>query len=335
MREWRRRVCTTQGTDRRLAFVGGPGSGDMTGLGLIIPTAGTPDYRHRYLYALESADFSEGEEGRLVGFKQLLTMGALVSEPLGTDPGPRTNVVQNGDFSTVYHWGCDPLQWTIGGGVATFHYNPAGGAPVLWQPCLTTDCTFSCTFTIVSQTAGNLQVLFGNTWVGTFTGPGTYTVSGVASNPALTFGGDATCDAVIDDVSAVCTLVPQTGTPPSILRECQVTSPIWNMPDGNVIWWLMICPLESPNDQQSIVLPYGQSIDPFPQMPSLLVDASGNPLNGGMPFGDPIDQYGMLTNVVFPYGHKYSGENLKIDLRVESALDVKLSTWGKIKALFK
>ncbi len=28
-------------------------------------------------------------------------------------------------------------------------------------------------------------------------------------------------------------------------------------------------------------------------------------------------------------------ENLKIDLRVESALDVKLSTWGKIKALFK
>ena len=30
-----------------------------------------------------------------------------------------------------------------------------------------------------------------------------------------------------------------------------------------------------------------------------------------------------------------SSENLKIDLRVESALDVKLSTWGKIKALFK
>jgi hypothetical protein len=30
-----------------------------------------------------------------------------------------------------------------------------------------------------------------------------------------------------------------------------------------------------------------------------------------------------------------SSENLKIDLRVESTLDVKLSTWGKIKALFK
>jgi len=30
-----------------------------------------------------------------------------------------------------------------------------------------------------------------------------------------------------------------------------------------------------------------------------------------------------------------SNENLKIDLRVESTLDVKLSTWGKIKALFK
>jgi hypothetical protein len=30
-----------------------------------------------------------------------------------------------------------------------------------------------------------------------------------------------------------------------------------------------------------------------------------------------------------------SNENLKVDLRVESTLDVKLSTWGKIKALFK
>jgi hypothetical protein len=30
-----------------------------------------------------------------------------------------------------------------------------------------------------------------------------------------------------------------------------------------------------------------------------------------------------------------SGDNLKIDLRVETTLDVKLSTWGKIKALFK
>lgn len=30
-----------------------------------------------------------------------------------------------------------------------------------------------------------------------------------------------------------------------------------------------------------------------------------------------------------------SNENLKIDLRVESTLDVRLSTWGKIKALFK
>ena len=30
-----------------------------------------------------------------------------------------------------------------------------------------------------------------------------------------------------------------------------------------------------------------------------------------------------------------SNENVKIDLRVESTLDVKLSTWGKIKALFK
>ena len=28
-------------------------------------------------------------------------------------------------------------------------------------------------------------------------------------------------------------------------------------------------------------------------------------------------------------------DNLKIDLRVETTLDVKLSTWGKIKALFK
>lgn len=30
-----------------------------------------------------------------------------------------------------------------------------------------------------------------------------------------------------------------------------------------------------------------------------------------------------------------NGETLKIDLRVETSLDVKLSTWGKIKALFK
>ncbi len=30
-----------------------------------------------------------------------------------------------------------------------------------------------------------------------------------------------------------------------------------------------------------------------------------------------------------------NGDNLKIDLRVETTLDVKLSTWGKIKALFK
>jgi len=30
-----------------------------------------------------------------------------------------------------------------------------------------------------------------------------------------------------------------------------------------------------------------------------------------------------------------SNETVKIDLRVESTLDVKLSTWGKIKALFK
>ncbi len=30
-----------------------------------------------------------------------------------------------------------------------------------------------------------------------------------------------------------------------------------------------------------------------------------------------------------------NSDNLKIDLRVETTLDVKLSTWGKIKALFK
>ena len=30
-----------------------------------------------------------------------------------------------------------------------------------------------------------------------------------------------------------------------------------------------------------------------------------------------------------------TNENLKLDLRVEQTLDVKLSTWGKIKALFK
>ena len=30
-----------------------------------------------------------------------------------------------------------------------------------------------------------------------------------------------------------------------------------------------------------------------------------------------------------------TNENLKVDLRVETTLDVKLSTWGKIKALFK
>jgi hypothetical protein len=30
-----------------------------------------------------------------------------------------------------------------------------------------------------------------------------------------------------------------------------------------------------------------------------------------------------------------NADNLKIDLRVETSLDVRLSTWGKIKALFK
>jgi hypothetical protein len=30
-----------------------------------------------------------------------------------------------------------------------------------------------------------------------------------------------------------------------------------------------------------------------------------------------------------------NSDNLKIDLRVETSLDIKLSTWGKIKALFK
>lgn len=59
-----------------------------------------------------------------------------------------------------------------------------------------------------------------------------------------------------------------------------------------------------------------------------------NPQVKGYHSYDDVIQVKLEGREAKPTFHPRS-ENLKVDLKVETSLDVKLSTWGKIKALFK
>jgi len=75
---WTRFSFITKGTDPRLALVGGPGAGNLSGLGLCIPATGTADVNHRMLFALASVAFDADEQARVVAYRQILYIGAML-----------------------------------------------------------------------------------------------------------------------------------------------------------------------------------------------------------------------------------------------------------------
>ena len=81
----RRWEIATTGFDEYLSLIGGDPDGGNTSVGLRIPTLATPPapagLTQRYIFNLASFSVGEGTCARIIGFRQLLTLG--YAQPLG------------------------------------------------------------------------------------------------------------------------------------------------------------------------------------------------------------------------------------------------------------
>ena len=123
---------------------------------------------------------------------------------------------------------------------------------------------------------------------------------------------------------------------PAVLIEKEVRSPHWSFPDGNVQWFLRMCPIRSEaGTLPSVYLP-GWDRDPFGLAPSILylhtvvpgVPGLYVPPGNGVPVGDPIDIYGTMRSIEFPWRTHTSNQNA-INLEVDGPCIVGLyaSIW--------
>lgn len=85
---WTRFSFITKGTDPTVGLVSGPGAGNLTGLGLQIPATGTVDANHRMLFALASVAFDGDEDARVVSYRQILFIGAMLRTSQPDAPSP-------------------------------------------------------------------------------------------------------------------------------------------------------------------------------------------------------------------------------------------------------
>jgi hypothetical protein len=67
------------GIDEFKQLLAGDPYGDPTSVGLRVPTLATPDFRHRYLFNACSFSIGEGARARIVGWRQLVTLGFVQS----------------------------------------------------------------------------------------------------------------------------------------------------------------------------------------------------------------------------------------------------------------
>lgn len=92
----------SSGIDEQLQGLGGDPFNGSSATGLRVPTLATPDAQHRYLFL--ACQFSLGENARAIirGWRQLVTLGALVS-PAGTgETGNRARFVEQEVTSPVF-----------------------------------------------------------------------------------------------------------------------------------------------------------------------------------------------------------------------------------------
>jgi hypothetical protein len=108
-------------------------------------------------------------------------------------------MLQNGNLLSNVGWNVG-ANWAIAGGTAT---KSAGAANNIDQGVLIVGQTYTVSFTVVTQTAGNVNASIGSGTVGpNITGPGSYTFTGVcAGSVAAAIKADLACDAVISKIS--------------------------------------------------------------------------------------------------------------------------------------
>lgn len=90
-------VATT-GIDEWLQGIGGDPFGGSSSVGLRIPTLATTSRASRYLFNLASFSIPSGTKAKIVGYRQLLTLGAVVSAAGAETPGRFTELEVTSPF---------------------------------------------------------------------------------------------------------------------------------------------------------------------------------------------------------------------------------------------
>ena len=69
------------GVDEYLQGIGSDPFGSSSSFGLRVPTLATPNARSRYLFLLASFSLNEGEQARILGYRQFSSLGVVISAP--------------------------------------------------------------------------------------------------------------------------------------------------------------------------------------------------------------------------------------------------------------
>ncbi len=107
-----RGVVSSIGFDENLQVTGADAYSSPYNVGLRIPSGATADNQHRYLFMLCRASFNARQRARLVDFRQLLTIGAPVSN--GLSGNAQANYIYEIPITTPYwHFQDGSVSWHI------------------------------------------------------------------------------------------------------------------------------------------------------------------------------------------------------------------------------
>jgi len=108
---------TASGFDENLQPFGGDPYGGMSNLGIRIPALPTPNQQSRYLVELASFSIPEGQHAKIVGYRQLVTIGYTQNQNvLGEQPYPL-------EFQVVTPF------WHFADGGISWHLQSLGSVP--------------------------------------------------------------------------------------------------------------------------------------------------------------------------------------------------------------
>jgi hypothetical protein len=119
----RRIEIPTTGIDEALQLVGSDPFGGMSWVGLRVPflpteavanaNGETPQWENRYVFVAATYSVGEGEVGRIIGYRQMVTIGAKLPIPAQEGPPVDSRVVEQLVTSPFWHFPDGGVSWHI------------------------------------------------------------------------------------------------------------------------------------------------------------------------------------------------------------------------------